>query len=54
MRFDYALGHWNREEVALISEELEARREITIIDNIQKTIGVLLGLHFSKMNRFWG
>ena len=51
MSLDDSLSHGEGEQVALICEELEAGRQVTIIDHVQETIGRLLGIDFTEMNR---
>ena len=50
MRLHYALGQWDGEQIALIREKLKARWQVTIVDNIQKTVSRLLSLNFTKMD----
>jgi len=50
VRLNHALGHRERKEVALVSEELEGGGKIAVIDNIQKTVGGLLNLNFSELD----
>ena len=45
-----ALSHRNREQVALVSEELEASGQVAVVDNIEQTVGSLLGLHLTKVD----
>ena len=45
-----ALSHRNREQVALVSEELEASGQVAVVDDIEQTVGSLLGLHFTKVD----
>ena len=54
VRLNHALGHRERKEVALVSEELEGGGKIAVIDNIQKTVGGLLNLNFTKLDCLCG
>lgn len=54
VRLNNALGQRDREQIALICEKLKARRQVTIVDNIQKTVGCLLSLNFTEMDRLVG
>lgn len=50
MGLNDTLSHGNREQIALISEELERGGQIAVIDDVEETVGCLLSLHFAELH----
>ena len=46
----HTLSHRNGEQIALVSEELERRGQIAVVNDVEQTVSCLLSLHLAKLH----